>query len=71
MKIYNYWVPEKQILRAGDDAGLQQWLADYEWESRSYCVCKFIEQVGARYSENELIHIHDDITGTSFRQPLA
>jgi len=71
MKLYNYWVPEKQILRAGDDAGLQQWLADYEWESRSYGVCKFIEQVGARYCVNELVHIHDDIMGTSFCQLLA
>jgi hypothetical protein len=60
-----------QFPRAGDDAALQQWLADYERESRDYCVCKFIEQVGARHPVNNVVHLHDEITGANFRQPLA
>jgi hypothetical protein len=60
-----------QFPRSGDDAELQQWLADYERESRNFNVCKFIEQVGARHSINDVVHLHDEITGANFRQPLA
>ena len=68
MKMHRYKVP---FPRAGDDAELQQWLADYERESRSYSVCKFIEQVGARQYVNDVVQLHDEITGANFRQPLA
>lgn len=43
MKIRRYKV---QFPRESDDSELQKWLADYEWESRNFNVCKFIEQVG-------------------------
>jgi hypothetical protein len=60
-----------QFPRSDDDAELQQWLADYERESRHFNVCKFIEQVGARHSINDVVRLHDEITGANFRQPLA
>lgn len=60
-----------QFPRDGEDAELEQWLADYENESRSFNVCRFVEQVGASYPLNDVIQIHDDLTGSSYRQPLA
>jgi hypothetical protein len=57
--------------REGDDPEFQNWLADYERESRHYCVCKFIEQLGPRHVVSDAVHIHDEITGANFRQPLA
>ena len=60
-----------QFPREGEDTELQQWLEDYERESRNYSVCKFLEQVGASHSLNDVVHLHDEITGAAFRQPLA
>ena len=57
--------------REGDDPEFQNWLTDYERESRNYCVCKFIEQIGPRHVVSDAVHIHDEITGANFRQPLA
>jgi hypothetical protein len=68
MKIRRYKV---QFPREGDDTELRQWLADYERESRNFSVCKFIEQVGTRHSVNDVVGLHDEITGANFRQPLA
>jgi len=55
----------------GVDSEFQQWLAKYEWESRNFNVCKLIEQIGTNHSLNEVIRLHDEITGVNFRQPLA
>lgn len=60
-----------QFPREGDDPELQQWLVDYERESRNFNTCRFIEQVGARHSMSDAVHTHDEITGANFRQPLA
>jgi hypothetical protein len=68
MKIRRYKV---QYPREGDDAELRQWLADYERESRNFDVCRFIEQVGAKHQVNDVIRLHDEITGANYRQPLA
>jgi hypothetical protein len=68
MKMRRYKV---QFPRAGDDAELQGWLADYERESRNYSVCRFIEQAGARHYLSDVVHLHDEITGANFRQALA
>jgi hypothetical protein len=57
--------------REGDDRELQAWLAEYERESRNFNTCRFIEQVGARNSMNDVVYLHDEITGANFRQPLA
>jgi hypothetical protein len=60
-----------QFPREGDDTEFRGWLEDYERESRGFNVCRFVEQVGAKHSPNEIVQIHDDITGVAFRQPLA
>jgi hypothetical protein len=60
-----------QFPRAGDDPELQVWLADYERESRGFSTCRFIEQIGARHSTNEVVQLHDEVTGANFRQRLA
>jgi hypothetical protein len=57
--------------REGEEAEFTQWLAEYDRERRNFNVCRFIEQVGARHSVNEVIRLHDEITGVNFRQPLA
>jgi hypothetical protein len=66
MRRYKVQYPREEV-----DAALRQWLADYERESRNFSVCKFIEQAGARHSLNNVVQLHDEITGTNFRQPLA
>jgi hypothetical protein len=68
MKMRRYKIP---FPREGDDPELQQWLADYERESRGYNVCKFIEQMGTRHSVSDVVLLHDEITGANLRQPLA
>jgi hypothetical protein len=68
MKIRRYKV---QYPREGDDAELRQWLAEYERESRNFSVCKFIEQAGARQYVDDVVRLHDEITGANFHQPLA
>lgn len=68
MKMQRYKV---QFPRPGEDPVFKQWLAEYERESRNFNTCRFIEQVGARYSVNEVVQLHDEITGANFRQPLA
>jgi hypothetical protein len=60
-----------QFPREGTDTEFQEWLAQYERESRNFNVCTFIEQVGARHPIIEVVHLHDEITGANFRQPLA
>ena len=57
--------------REGDDSEFQEWLADYEKESRNFNVCRFIEQVGANHYFSDVARLHDEITGVNFRQPLA
>jgi hypothetical protein len=57
--------------RDGDDSELQQWLADYENERRSFNVCRFVDQVGASVPISAVVQLHDDITGSAYRQPLA
>ena len=68
MKIRRYKV---QFPREGEDTEFKQWLAEYERESRNFITCRFIEEVGARRSANDIIQLHDEITGANFRQPLA
>lgn len=57
--------------REGDDNEFQQWVSEYEHISRNYSVCKFVEQVGAMFSLNEVVRLHDDLTGISYQQKLA
>jgi hypothetical protein len=57
--------------RQGDDPELKEWLAEYERESRNFNTCRFIEQVGVRHYVNDVVQLHDEITGANLRQPLA
>jgi hypothetical protein len=68
MKMHRYKV---KFPREGEDAEFQQWLAEYERESRNFRVCKFIEQVGAGQYLNDVVRLHDELTGANFYQPLA
>lgn len=57
--------------RQGEDPELQQWLVEYENESRNFNVCRFVGQIGASNPLSEVIQLHDDLTGSIYRQPLA
>ena len=57
--------------REGDDSEFQRWVSEYENLSRSFSVCKLIEQIGASYSLNEIVRLHDDVTGIAYPQRLA
>jgi len=57
--------------RNGDDREFQQWLTNYESESRNFSVCRLIEQVGTSHYVNDVVRLHDEITGINFRQQLA
>jgi hypothetical protein len=68
MKMPRYKV---QFPREENDLEFQQWLAAYEGESRNFNVCRFIEQVGGQHYVTDILHLHDEITGANYRQPLA
>jgi len=57
--------------REGDDSEFQRWVSEYESVSRNFSVCKLIEQVGASHSANEVVRLHDDLTGVGYPQRLA
>jgi len=68
MKVRGYKV---KYPREGDDSDFQRWVSEYETVSRSFSVCKFIEQVGASHSANDVVRFHDDVTGVGYPQRLA
>jgi hypothetical protein len=68
MKMRGYKV---KFPREGDDSEFQQWLAQYEANSRSFNVCRFVEQLGTSQPLTDVVYLHDDLTGVNFRQPLA
>ena len=57
--------------RQGDDAETRQWLEEYERQGRNFSVCRFVEQVGASHPRDELVRLHDDLTGALLHLPLA
>lgn len=69
MKVRGYKV---KYPRAGDDSEFQRWVSEYESVSRNFSVCKLVEQmVGAGQSVNDVVRLHDDVTGVAFPQKLA
>jgi len=68
MKVRGYRV---KYPRAGDDSEFQRWVSEYESVSRNFSVCKLIEQVGASQSANDVVRLHDDVTGVGYPQRLA
>jgi len=57
--------------REGDDSEFQRWVSEYESMSRSFSVCKLVEQVGASHYVTDVVRLHDDVTGVSYPQRLA
>ncbi len=57
--------------REGDDNEFQQWVSEYENMSRGFSVCKLIDQVGTNSYMNDIVMLHDDVTGVNFPQRLA
>jgi len=55
----------------GDEHDFQQWLTNYESERRNFSVCQLVEQLVTSHSLNDVILLHDEITGINYRQPLA
>jgi hypothetical protein len=68
MKMHGYKV---KFPRDGNENEFQQWLSEYESNSRSFNVCRFIEQIGTHHHLNEVVGLHDEMTGINYRQPLA
>lgn len=68
LKLAGYKVPFPRS--AEEEAGFRAWLAAYEAASRSYSVCKFIEQVGPG-SVSETVRLHDEVTGAHGSRQLA
>ena len=68
MKLPNFKVPYPR--QAGDDE-FQSWLAEYESLSRGYSVCKLVKQIGSGSYTNDVVRLHDEMTGIGYPQPLA
>ncbi len=57
--------------REGDDSEFQRWVSEYENMSRGFSVCKLIDQLGTSSYMNDVVMLHDDVTGVNFPQRLA
>lgn len=57
--------------REGDDNEFQRWVSEYESVSRNFSVCKLIEQAGSSQYLNDVVQLHDDVTGVGYPQRLA
>ena len=57
--------------READDPLLDQWLDEYDRKSGDFSVCKFIEQVGANLPANDIVRVHDELTGATIGRGLA
>jgi len=57
--------------REGNDSEFQHWLSEYEHVSRDFSVCKLIEQVGTNQYVNDVVRLHDEVTGVGYPQRLA
>ena len=68
MKLRGYKV---KYPREEDESEFQRWLSEYESTSRDFTVCKLIEQVGTGQSVNDVVRLHDEITGVGYPQRLA
>jgi hypothetical protein len=68
MKLKGYKV---KYPREGDDSEFHRWVSEYENMSRNFSVCKLVEQVGTMVSTNDVVRLHDDVTGVGYPQRLA
>jgi hypothetical protein len=68
MKLRGYKV---KYPRQGEEIEFQRWLSEYEHVSRDFSVCKLVEQLGPRQDINNVVQLHDDITGIGYPLRLA
>lgn len=68
MKLRGYKV---RYPREVDETEFQRWLSEYEHVSRDFSVCKLVEQVGSSREVNDVVRLHDDITGVGYPLRLA
>ena len=57
--------------REGEERDFQRWLSEYEAVSRDFTVCKLIEEMGTSQYVNDVVRLHDEITGVGYPQRLA
>ena len=55
----------------GEDVEFRRWLQDYEYQSRNFSSCRFIEQVGPSQAGTDAVQVHDDITRATVNLQLA
>jgi hypothetical protein len=68
MKLRGYKV---KYPREGEESEFQRWLSEYEHVSRDFSVCKLVEQMGPRQDIDNVVQLHDDITGVGYPLRLA
>jgi hypothetical protein len=68
MKLRGYKV---RYPREGEESEFQRWLSEYESLSRDFSVCKLVEQIGTRQDMNDVVRLHDDMTGVGYALRLA
>jgi len=67
MESYKVKFPRETV-----DGAFESWLKSYEYGSRNFSVCKFIEQIGTSpFGMTEAVRIHDEVTGAAVHLPLA
>ncbi|HNE66995.1 MAG TPA: hypothetical protein PLE39_01345 [Anaerolineales bacterium] len=57
--------------REDTDLQTENWLSEYDRRSGDFSVCRFIGQAGAAAPTNDLVHLHDELTGASIGRQLA
>ena len=57
--------------REDTDLQTENWLSEYDRRSGDFSVCRFIGQAGAAVPTNDLVHLHDELTGASIGRQLA
>ena len=47
------------------------WIREYDSKRENYSVCRFIKQIGGNAASDEIVNLHDEITGAHRGNPLA
>lgn len=45
----------------GQETAYRDWVANYENESRNFAVCRLVEELGSKFSDNAMVDFHDRI----------
>lgn len=57
--------------REDADLKTENWLSDYDHRSGEFSVCRFVGQAGAALPTNDLVRLHDELTGAFIGRRLA